>query len=90
MWSDFRLLLLLVAEFDDLASLRNGKDVRRVTALSLADGGSAELNPPGWIENLQPQLVLLSVAPQDEQGLPSQDVLDELEGRTLLRTDLNG
>jgi len=37
-----------------------------------------------------PQLVVLSVAAGDPDGLPSQDVLDSLEGYSLLRTDRSG
>jgi competence protein ComEC len=89
-WQDFRALLPLGADFDDLAALRNGKAVGRVSALLLNGNGKAALNPPAWIANLQPQVVLLSVAAQDAQGLPSQEPLDALQGYTLLRTDLNG
>ena len=61
-----------------------------VTALLLADGGYAPLNPPEWIERWRPQVVLLSVAAGDEQGRPDPQVLRALQGRTLLRTDQNG
>ncbi len=89
-WQDFRALLPLGAEFKDLAALSNGKDVGRVFALLLAGNGQASLNPPVWISSLEPQVVLLSAAGQDEQGLPSQDTLDALQGYNLMRTDLNG
>jgi competence protein ComEC len=89
-WQDFRALLPLGAGFDDLVALRNGKDVGRVFALLLAGNGKAALNPPAWIDNLSPQMILLSAAAQDETGMPSQDTLDALQGYTLLRTDLNG
>jgi competence protein ComEC len=89
-WQDFRALLPLEAQFEDLAALRNGKAVGRVSALLLAGNGKAALNPLGWIDNLQPQITLLSVAAQDTNGLPSQETLDALQGYTLLRTDLNG
>jgi beta-lactamase superfamily II metal-dependent hydrolase len=39
---------------------------------------------------LNPKLVVLSVAAGDEDGLPDQEVLDSLEGYSLLRTDRNG
>lgn len=89
-WQDFRALLPMGVEFKDLAALRNGKDVGRVFALLLAGNGQAALNPPGWIDNLAPQVILLSAAAQDTSGLPSQETLDAVEGYTLLRTDLNG
>jgi competence protein ComEC len=89
-YGDFRALLPLGASFEDLAALRDGKDVGRVYALLLAGNGLAKLNPPVWINNLEPQLVLISVAGQDAHGLPSQDTLDAVQGYTVLRTDLNG
>jgi beta-lactamase superfamily II metal-dependent hydrolase len=61
-----------------------------VTALLLADSGYAPVNPPEWIAALNPQVVILSVAAGDSDGLPDQLVLDSLTGTTLLRTDRNG
>ena len=59
-----------------------------VTALLLAEGGAAELNPPEWVDKLRPQVVLLSAA-ADELA-PDPEVLEALQGYTLLRTDQNG
>ena len=42
------------------------------------------------IENLNPQLNVLSVAAGDPDGLPSQEVVDSLEGYSLLRMDRSG
>jgi beta-lactamase superfamily II metal-dependent hydrolase len=61
-----------------------------VTALLLASGGYAPLNPPEWIERWRPQVVLLSVAAGDAQGRPGPQVLQAVQGRMLLRTDRNG
>jgi beta-lactamase superfamily II metal-dependent hydrolase len=61
-----------------------------VTALLLADGGYAPLNPPEWIERWEPQVALVSVAAGDAQGRPDPRVLKALQDRTLLRTDRNG
>jgi beta-lactamase superfamily II metal-dependent hydrolase len=65
-------------------------DLAPVTALLLAEGGYAPLNPPEWIEKLRPQVVLLSVAKGDRRGLPSPETLEAVKGYTLLRTDRNG
>ena len=46
--------------------------------------------PPEWIERWQPQVILLSVAAGDAEGRPDPQVLQVLQGRTLLRTDQNG
>jgi beta-lactamase superfamily II metal-dependent hydrolase len=61
-----------------------------VDVLLLADSGYAPSNPPDLIENLNPKLVILSVAAGDPDGLPSDDVLEMLDGYSLLRTDRNG
>lgn len=56
----------------------------------LAEGGYAPLNPPEWIRRLNPQVVLLSVAPGDRQGLPSPETQEAVRSYNLLRTDRNG
>jgi competence protein ComEC len=89
-WNHFRALLPLGANSDDLQSLHLGRDVGPVTVLLLADNGYAALNPPEWIANLHPQLVLLSVAADDRNGLPNRETLDILGGYSLLRSDQNG
>jgi competence protein ComEC len=89
-WDRFRLLLPLGMNFDDLESLEYGKAVGNVSALLLADSGYAPINPPQWIEALRPQVVLISVAAGDRDGLPSPETLELLEGYTVLRTDRNG
>jgi hypothetical protein len=47
-------------------------------------------NPPEWIVNLNPQLVLLSVSARDGDGRPAPEMLETVQGFTLLRTDRNG
>jgi competence protein ComEC len=89
-WQGFRALLPVGMNFDTLAELDDGKNVGPVTALLLADSGYAPVNPPEWIEALRPQVVILSFAAGDPDGLPDQSVLESLAGFTLLRTDRNG
>jgi competence protein ComEC len=89
-WQGFRALLPVGMNFDTLTELENGKAIGPVTALLLADSGYAQVNPPEWIAALRPQVVLLSVAAGDPDGLPDPSVLDGLAGITLLRTDRNG
>jgi competence protein ComEC len=89
-WENFRALLPVGLDFDSMEKLMKDHKLGPVTALLLADGGYAPLNPPEWIERWSPQVVLLSVAAGDEQGRPDPQVLQALEGRTLLRTDRNG
>jgi competence protein ComEC len=85
-WGDFRALLPLGLDAEMLADL----DIEPVTALLLAEEGYAPLNPPEWLAAANPQLVILSVAAGNADGLPDPAVLAALAGRTLLRTDLNG
>jgi competence protein ComEC len=89
-WNRFRALLPLGISDGDMESTRMGLDIGQVNALVLADNGYAPSNPPGWITNLNPQLTLLSVAPDDRDGLPDRQTLEALRGYTLLRTDQNG
>ena len=89
-WGGFRALLPVGMNLDTLAELEDGKNVSPVTTLLLADSGYAPLNPPEWIAALRPQVVILSVAAGDPDGLPNQAVVDSLKGSTLLRTDRNG
>jgi len=89
-WGNFRALLPVGVNFDQLEALGYGKQIGPVTALLLADQGYAPANPPQWIANLRPQVVLLSVAAGNREGLPSPETLQALQGYTLLRTDRNG
>jgi hypothetical protein len=59
-------------------------------ALLITSGVMALTNPPEWIANLQPQIALLSVAPGDRRGMPADEMIEALEGATILRTDRNG
>jgi hypothetical protein len=89
-WDRFRAILPLGPNFDDLEALHDGKDIGPVTALLLAEQGYAPANPPEWIANLHPQVVLLDVDAGARQDVPSEETLEILEGYTLLRTDQNG
>jgi beta-lactamase superfamily II metal-dependent hydrolase len=89
-WQGFRLLMPVGINFDILTPLESAKTIGPVTALLLADSGYAPSNPPEWIKTLHPQLVILSVAAGDPDGLPAQSVLNSLSGITLLRTDRVG
>ncbi|MBN2502972.1 MAG: ComEC/Rec2 family competence protein [Anaerolineales bacterium] len=89
-WEHFRALLPLGADFAALEELRMGKEIGPVTALLLADNGYAPLNPPQWIANLNPGVVLLSVEAGDYDGLPSPETLETVAAYNLLRTDQNG
>jgi beta-lactamase superfamily II metal-dependent hydrolase len=89
-YGSFRALLPIGVGEGTFESLEFGNTIGSVDVLLLAESGYAPSNPPDIFENLNPQLVVLSVAAGDPDGLPSQDVLDSLEGYSLLRTDRSG
>jgi competence protein ComEC len=89
-WGNFRAVLPVGMNFDEMEELQYGRTIGPVSALLLADHGYAPINPPEWINSLRPQVALLSVSAGDRDGLPSAETLAALEGYTLLRTDQNG
>jgi len=89
-WNEFRALLPVGMNFTALEELKYGEDIEMVSALLLGDSGYAPINPPEWIANLNPQLVILSVAAGDPDGLPHEGTLEAIEDYSLLRTDYNG
>ena len=86
-WDSFRALLPIGMDFDSLESTKN---LGEMSVLLLPDSGFAPLNPPVWINTLNPQLAILSVAADDRDGLPPDETLEALRTYELLRTDLHG
>jgi len=89
-WNKFRLLLPVGMSFETMDSLFNRVDLSPLSALLLAESGYAPLNTGEWIDFWRPELVLLSVAAGDSDGLPDLETLSAVQGYNLLRTDLNG
>jgi competence protein ComEC len=89
-WDKFRALLPIGMSLDALDELRAGAEVGPVSLLLLADSGYAVSNPPEWINNLNPELVVLNVSAADKNGMPDTQVLDLVKDYDLLRTDRNG
>jgi competence protein ComEC len=89
-WQSFRALLPIGMSFEALDELRTGASIGPVSVLSLADSGYAASNPPEWIANLNPELVVLSVDAADQNGMPNSEVLESVKDYELLRTDQNG
>ena len=89
-WDEFRALLPVGMNFDAQEEFHFGKDIKTTSLLLLADSGYAPTNPPEWIANLSPQLIVLSVAAGDPDGLPHESTLDAIEDYPILRTDFNG
>jgi competence protein ComEC len=89
-WKDFQLVLPTGVDADTMSRLGNGDHLDPAEVLLLADAGFAPSNPSEWIENINPQLVVLTVSASDPDGRPDEATLEYLSGRSLLRTDLNG
>ncbi len=89
-WNSFRVLLPIGESIDTLDKLGNGEAIGPVDVLSLSQSGFAPLSPPQWIANLDPRLVVISVAAGDLDGRPDKETLDAVADRAVLRTDLNG
>ncbi len=89
-WQNFRMLLPMGMDVAALDILEDDLAMRNLSALLLAESGYAPVNPPGLIRQLNPQLVILSVAAADRTGLPSPETIQALDGYNLLRTDQNG
>jgi len=89
-YKNFRVLLPIGMSFEALDELRDGASIGPVSVLSLADSGYAASNPPAWITNLNPELVILSVDAGDQDGRPDEEVLKSIKDYSVLRTDQNG
>lgn len=89
-WNKFRALLPVGINFSAQEELNFGEEIKTISLLLLSDSGYAPINPPEWITNLNPQLIILSVASGDPDGLPHKEILENVEDFPLLRTDYNG
>jgi competence protein ComEC len=89
-WHEFRALLPVGMSFSAQEELKYGEDFKTTSLLLIADSGYAPINPPEWIANLNPQLVILDVAAGDADGLPHEGTLEAIKDYPLLRTDYNG
>jgi competence protein ComEC len=89
-WNEFRALLPVGINFSVQEELNYGEAIKTTSLLLVADSGYAPINPPEWISNLNPQLIVLSVAAGDPDGLPHEGTLEAIEDYPFLRTDYNG
>ncbi len=82
-----RIVLASGAGPDLTSALAGEESIKKVSAVLLSDGGDRAANPPGWLTRLDPELILLST---NTEQLPSGDLLRQLMGRTIVRTDIHG
>jgi competence protein ComEC len=89
-WNNFLVILPIGVNFDMLSELKYGKDFGPVTALLLAQSGYAPANPGQWLTTIKPEMMILSVAAGDPDGLPSPELLAALKDVNIIRTDAYG
>jgi competence protein ComEC len=89
-WDSFRVLLPIGANLDTLDALGQGRLIGPVSVLLLSQSGYAPLTPPELLQQVNPQLVVISAAAGDPDGLPNKETLDALESYSVLQTDSNG
>jgi hypothetical protein len=89
-WRNFRTLLPIGLDNNLCQALLEEPGSMPVNAFLLAGSGAAELTPPEWLQVWEPQVVLLSVGTGDRRALPAPQVLQAMQGYTLLRSDQNG
>lgn len=85
-YGNFRALLPLGEAVDPQAGYALGP----YSGLLLAGNGDAALNSPALLAAAQPQVLLLSVAAGDENGLPHPELLAAVASYNLLRSDQRG
>lgn len=84
-FGDFRALLPLGLDFDQIEALDFGHAIGPVNLLIAADSGYPPLNPAEWIANLDPTFTWLP-----GNNAPAAELLDALAGRTLLLASQHG
>jgi beta-lactamase superfamily II metal-dependent hydrolase len=89
-WSNFRAPLPIGLDKHLSQTLLEEPGPMPVNALLLVSSGAADSNPPEWLLAWEPQMVLLSVGMGDRRARPAAEVLEAIEGYTLLCTDQNG
>ncbi len=89
-WGNFRMFLPGGCPPEELLGLAQEGTSAPVTALLLAQSGSAGGNPPEWIAALDPQVVLLSASADGSGAQPDAETLQAVAGHSLLRTDRHG
>ena len=89
-YKEFRALFPFGLNEEGQGYYQSGRKLGEMTVLLLADSGYQSSNPFFWINNLNPQIIILSVGIKDSQGLPDRGLIDRLAGYSLLRTDQHG
>ncbi len=89
-YGSFRALFPFGLSEEDRQETRQGRDLGEISVYYLADNGSQSSNPSEWVDNLHPELLLLSVGVSDSRGLPDRGLIASLGGYSLLRTDQHG
>ncbi len=89
-WRSFRGLLPIGMDIEMREVLEKNPRLRSISVFSLPNSGYPALVSQTWLQQLAPELVILSVAADDPYGNPTPEVLEILRPYSMLRTDLAG
>ncbi|MBN1264037.1 MAG: ComEC/Rec2 family competence protein [Anaerolineales bacterium] len=89
-YGNFRLFLTQGEDTDMVYNLSSLSDIEQVSAAILPGSGGLATNPSALLKILDPSLVLLFVEPGAEKNTPHHNILEQLQQRTVLRTDQHG
>ncbi len=89
-WRSFRGLLPIGMDIEMREALEKNPRLRSISVFSLPSSGYPGLVSQAWLQQLAPEMVILSVAADDPYGNPRPAVLEMLRPYSMLRTDLAG
>lgn len=89
-WSNFHCLLPVGALPEDLTTPEVQQALKRANIVLLPGSGDAERNPAGWLDAAAVRAAVLSVDALNRYGLPDGEVLAQVAGTQILRTDQYG
>ena len=87
-WKNFRALIPIGLDSKSLDQLQNNHSLPTTSAL-LVESSPAPSNPLAWLGHWRPQVILVSAGPGGANEL-SAEMLEAMDGYTVLRTDQNG
>ncbi len=89
-YGDFSALLTGDAGLPSEAAMLAAGLPLQSTVLKVGHHGSKSSSGQAFLDAVQPQLAVIQVGAENRYGHPTAEVLDRLQGTTLLRNDLHG
>ncbi len=89
-YGDFSVLLTGDAGLPSEAAMLAAALPLQSTVLKVGHHGSKSSSSQAFLDAVQPQLAVIQVGAENRYGHPTAEVLDRLQGTTVLRNDLHG